>query len=258
MAPASWSVQPPEPDSLDDGMNLDPLNILLLAVALVVFWRLKSVLGTRTGTEKPPLDPFGTKRGDEQRGRESNETVVRFPQNAPPPGPADPEREPPAPVWTGFAVAGSELAASLEKLSEADPSFAPRSFVEGAKMAYEMIVDGFAKGDKAALKNLLSKEVFDGFARAIDERQAQGHRVESRFVGIDKATIQSASLVGGRKATITLAFVSEMITATYDKAGEVIDGDPKEIREVTDVWTFERDVTSRNPNWKLVATEAPD
>ena len=77
-------------------------------------------------------------------------------------------------------------------------------------------------------------------------------------MGIDKATIQSASLVGGRKATITLAFVSEMITATYDKAGEVIDGDPKEIREVTDVWTFERDVTSRNPNWKLVATEAPD
>jgi predicted lipid-binding transport protein (Tim44 family) len=64
--------------------------------------------------------------------------------------------------------------------------------------------------------------------------------------------------VGGRKATVTVAFVSEMITATYDKAGEVIDGDPKEIREVTDVWTFERDVTSRNPNWKLVATEAPD
>jgi predicted lipid-binding transport protein (Tim44 family) len=125
-------------------------------------------------------------------------------------------------------------------------------------MAYEMIIDGFAKGDKAALKNLLSKDVFEGFARAIDERQAQGHRVESRFVGIDKATIQSASLLGGKKAAITMAFVSELITATYDRAGEVIDGDPKEIREVTDVWTFERDVTSRNPNWKLVATEAPD
>jgi predicted lipid-binding transport protein (Tim44 family) len=239
-------------------MNLDPLNILLLAVALVVFWRLRSVLGTRTGTEKPPVDPFGTKRNDEQRGREPNETVVRFPQNVPPPGQPEPEREPPAPVWTGYAEAGSDLAASLGRLSEADPGFAPRTFIEGAKMAYEMIVDGFAKGDKAALKNLLSKEVFDGFARAIDERQAQGHRIESRFVGIDKATIQSASLVGGRKATITVAFVSEMITATYDKASEVIDGDPKEIREVTDVWTFERDVTSRNPNWKLVATEAPD
>jgi len=251
-------VQPPEPANLDDGMNLDPLNILLLAVALVVFWRLKSVLGTRTGAEKPPLEPFETKRGEAQKGREASDSILRFPQTAPAPDPADTEREPPVPAWTGFAEPGSELAAALEQIEEADPSFAPRTFVEGAKMAYEMIIDGFAKGDKAALKNLLSREVFDGFARAIDERQAQGHRVESRFVGIDKATIQSASLLGGRKAGITMAFVSELITATYDKAGEVIDGDPKEIREVTDVWTFERDVTSRNPNWKLVATEAPD
>jgi hypothetical protein len=113
-----------------------------------------------------------------------------------------------------------------------------------------------AKGDKPALKNLLSKDVFDGFAGAIDSRLALGQRVESRFVGIDKAKIQQASL-NGRKATITMEFVSELISATYDKAGEVIDGDPKEIRQVTDVWTFERDVGSRDPNWKLVATEAP-
>jgi predicted lipid-binding transport protein (Tim44 family) len=250
-------VQPPEPANLDDGMNFDPLNILLLAVALVVFWRLKSVLGTRTGTEKPPLDPFGSKRGEVQADRDTQDGVLRFPQNAPAPAPDDGEREPAAPVWTGFAEPGSELAAALEQIAEKDPQFTPRSFVEGAKMAYEMVVDGFAKGDKAALKNLLSKDVFDGFARAIDERQAQGQRVESRFVGIDKATVQSASLIGGRKANITMAFVSELITATYDKAGEVIDGDPKEIREVTDVWTFERDVTLRNPNWKLVATQAP-
>jgi predicted lipid-binding transport protein (Tim44 family) len=233
------------------------LNILLLAVALVVFWRLKSVLGTRTGTEKPRLEPFETKRSEAQKGREASDTVLRFPQTGPASAPTGADREPPVPVWTGYAEAGSSLAASLEQIADADPDFSPRSFVDGAKMAYEMIVDGFAKGDKAALKNLLSKDVFEGFARAIDERQAQGHRVESRFVGIDKAIIQSASLLGGRKAAITMAFVSELITATYDKAGDVIDGDPKEIREVTDVWTFERDVTSRNPNWKLVATEAP-
>jgi predicted lipid-binding transport protein (Tim44 family) len=238
-------------------MNFDPLNILLLAIALVVFWRLKSVLGTRTGTEKPPLDPFGSKRGELQKDRESQDGVLRFPQTTPTPAPEQDEREPAEPVWTGFAEAGSELAAALEQIAEKDPQFTPRSFVEGAKMAYEMIVDGFAKGDKAALKNLLSKDVFDGFARAIDERQAMGQRVDSRFVGIDKATMQSASLIGGKKANITMAFVSELITATYDKAGEVVEGDPKEIREVTDVWTFERDVTSRNPNWKLVATQAP-
>jgi predicted lipid-binding transport protein (Tim44 family) len=238
-------------------MNFDPLNILLLAVALVVFWRLKSVLGTRTGTEKPPFDPMETRRSETQRGRDGNDKVIRFPQEAPGGNSENNEREPTIPVWTGFAEPGSELAASLEQIAESDPAFTPRSFIEGAKMAYEMIVDGFAKGDKAVLKNLLARDVFDGFARAIDERQAQGQRIESRFVGIDKASIQSASLAGGKKATITLAFISEMITATYDKAGEVIDGDPKEIRQVTDVWTFERDVTSRNPNWKLVATQAP-
>lgn len=257
MAPLSQKVQPPEPANLDDGMNFDPLNILLLAVALVVFWRLKSVLGNRTGTEKPPFDPFESKRSDVQKGRDASDNIARFPQDAPSSTPNDADREPPAPVWTGYAEPGSELAASLEQIAETDSTFTPRSFAEGAKMAYEMILDGFAKGDKAALKNLLSKEVFDGFARAIDERQSEGHRVESRFVGIDKATIQSASLAGGKKATITMAFVSEMITATYDRADEVIDGDPKAIREVTDVWTFERDVTSRNPNWKLVATQAP-
>lgn len=237
-------------------MNFDPLNILLLAVALVVFWRLKSVLGTRTGTEKPPVDPFETKRTDAPRGQEANGSVLRFPQSQPAPSTEAADREPAAPIWTGYAEAGSPLAASLEQIVESDPSFTPRSFVEGAKMAYEMIIDAFAKGDKAALKNLLSKEVFEGFARAIDDRDAQGQRVESRFVGIDEATIQAATLIG-TKATITMQFVSELITATYDKAGEVIDGDAKEIREVTDVWSFERDVSSRNPNWKLVATQAP-
>ena len=237
-------------------MTIDPLNILLLAVALVVFWRLKSVLGTRTGTEKPPVDLLGTKREAPKTGE--NGTVVRFPQNPAEvaPAPAAEEREPAAPIWTGYAEAGSPLAAGLEQLAENDPSFTPRAFVDGAKVAYEMIVDGFAKGDKAALKNLLSKEVFEGFARAIDEREAEGQKVESRFVGIDKATIQSAGIFG-KKASITMEFVSELITAIYDRAGEVIDGDPKQIREVTDVWTFEREVTSRNPNWKLVATQAP-
>jgi predicted lipid-binding transport protein (Tim44 family) len=79
--------------------------------------------------------------------------------------------------------------------------------------------------------------------------------VESRFVGIDKAVIQSAGLSGDR-ASITVEFVSELITATYNKAGEVIDGDPGHVQEVTDVWTFERDITSQDPNWRLVATQA--
>ena len=234
-------------------MSFDPLNVLLLAVALVVFWRLRSVLGTRTGTEKPPFDLFGTKRGGPQ---DAGGTISRVPDVAPVPANDTGDREPPPPVWKGYAEDGSPLATALERMAESDTGFTPKSFVEGAKVAYEMIIDAFAKGDKAALKNLLSKDVFDGFGRAIDARASQGQRVESRFVGIDKAVIQHAG-VSGRKASITMEFVSELISATYDKAGQVIDGDPKEIRQVTDVWTFERDLGSRDPNWKLVATEAP-
>jgi predicted lipid-binding transport protein (Tim44 family) len=237
-------------------MNFDPLNLLLLAVALVVFWRLRSVLGTRTGNERPPIDPFGTKPADVRKPGEAQGTVVRFPQNEE----AEPRRglepEPAEPVWKGYAEEGSDLARTFERMAESDPSFTPRSFVDGAKMAYEMIIEGFAQGDRKTLKNLLSKEVFDGFSAALDSREAAGQRVESRFVGIDKATIAAASLIGN-KASITMEFVSELISATYAKSGELVDGDPKEIREVTDVWTFERDVTSRDPNWKLSATQAP-
>jgi predicted lipid-binding transport protein (Tim44 family) len=237
-------------------MNFDPLNLLLLAVALVVFWRLRSVLGTRTGNERPPIEPFGTKPADARKPGEAPGTVIRFPQN----DDGEPRRglepEPAEPVWKGYAEPGSDLAAVLEQMAESDTAFTPRSFVDGAKMAYEMVIEGFAQGDKKTLKNLLSRDVFDGFAAAIDARESSGQRVESRFVGIDKATIKAASLVGS-KASITMQFVSELISATYAKSGELVDGDPKEIREVTDVWTFERDVTSRDPNWKLAATQAP-
>jgi len=234
-------------------MSFDPLNILLLAVALVVFWRLRSVLGTRTGQEKPPFDLFGSKRADTQDG---GAPITRLPEAPVAAANDHADREPPPPVWKGFAEEGSPLATALGQMAENDSTFTPRSFVDGAKLAYEMIVEAYAKGDKQALKNLLSKDVLDGFSRAIDTRVSQGQRVDSRFVGIDKAVIRQASL-NGRKASITMEFVSELISATYDKAGQIIDGDPKEIRQVTDVWTFERDVGSRDPNWKLVATEAP-
>ena len=219
----------------------------------MVFWRLRSVLGTRTGTEKPPFDLFGTKRGEPQ---DTGGPVTRLPETPAAPANDLGDREPPPPVWKGYAEEGSALAATLGQMADSDPNFSPRSFVDGAKLAYEMIVEAFAKGDKPALKNLLSKDVFDGFSRAIDARVGEGLRVDSRFVGIDKAVIRQAA-INGRKASITMEFVSELISATYDKAGQVVDGDPKEIRQVTDVWTFERDLGSRDPNWKLVATEAP-
>ena len=210
-------------------MAFDPFNLLLLAVAAVVLWRLRSVLGTRTGNERPPFDPFGSKPNKDGPAAESaNGNVLRFPRedgdDAAKPRPDD---EPAKPVWHGLAEEGSAVAKGLEEIAGADRNFAPQSFIEGGKLAYEMIVEAFARGEK----------------------------VDQRFVGINKASIVGASLKG-RKARVTLRFVSELISATLSKSGEVIDGDPREIRENTDVWTFERDTTSRDPNWKLVATEA--
>ena len=240
---------------LVDEMSFDPLNILLLAVALVVIWRLRSVLGTRTGTEKPPFQPYDRRDSDSPKTQDTGATVLDFPQTASGDSRGGEQEDRPA-VWAGYAEAGSPLAAVLEAIAARDATFTPRNFLDGAKLAYEMTLEAFAKGDKPGLKNLLSRDVFESFSRVIDQREAGGRRVEQNFVGIDKARIQSARLAD-TMASITVEFVSELITATYDRSGELADGDPKHISRVTDVWTFERDVSSRNPNWKLVATEAP-
>lgn len=231
----------------------DPLNLLILAIAVVVILRLRSVLGKRTGNERPPVDPYATQRRAEKPQAPGN--VINLPQreNAPETLPSQPPAEP---VWTGYAEAGTSVAKGLEKIAAADSQFSTKIFVEGAKLAYEMVVTAFAQGDRQALKNLLSRDVYEGFAGAIDEREKAGQILESRFVGIDKTDVTAADLKG-KRASITLRFIAEFISATLDKAGEVIDGDPKQVRQITDVWTFERDTASRDPNWKLVATDEP-
>jgi len=123
-----------------------------------------------------------------------------------------------------------------------------------ARAAYEMIVTAFAMGDRKTLKSLLSREVYDGFETAIREREAKGESVDTQFVSLDHADITGAELRGAT-AHVTVRFVSQLITATHDKSGNIVDGSPDKVTEVTDVWTFARDVASRDPNWKLVATE---
>ena len=137
----------------------------------------------------------------------------------------------------------------------ADPGFDPNHFLDGAKTAYEMVVMAFAEGDEATLRQLLGGEVYDGFQRAIRERESRGEKMESSLVGIDKADIIEAEVKKGA-ALVTVKFVSELVSVTRDAEGEVIEGDPKKVREVTDIWTFAREIASRNPNWKLVATES--
>jgi predicted lipid-binding transport protein (Tim44 family) len=143
----------------------------------------------------------------------------------------------------------------LRAIARTDPSFETSPFLNGAKAAYEMTVIAYAKGDRDTLANLLSEEVYNSFEEAIIEREREGESTDLSFVGISSATIVETNLVE-RVAQITVKFVSEQISAVRDKVGKVIEGDPKKVREVTDVWTFAREVTSPNPNWRIIATEA--
>lgn len=143
----------------------------------------------------------------------------------------------------------------LREIAAADPNFETGSFLAGAKVAYEMIVTAYAKGDRETLGNLLSREVYDSFNAVISEREARGETVEMNFVGITSADIVDAHL-SGRVAQITVRFVSELITAVHDRTGEIVEGDLKTVRQVIDIWTFMRDLSSANPNWRLVATDS--
>src|SRR4051812_24975323 len=166
----------------------DPLNLLILAIAVIVVLRLRSVLGKRTGHERPPFDPYaGRPAGARTTPEEAPANVVTLPQSKRAASVEAPAATPAQPVWKGVTEEGSPLAAGLEKIAGADPQFSVAHFLDGAKMAYEMIIGAFAEGDKQALKDLLSREVFDSFAGAIDERQRNSETLEQKFVAMNKA-----------------------------------------------------------------------
>src|SRR5881394_2242518 len=192
----------------------DIYTIIFLALAVFIFLRLRSVLGQRTGRERPPYDPYSAR---EAARTSTNDNVVSLPPRpAGEAAPAPAAEAEPAERWKGIAEQGSPAAIGLDAVVAQDPTFDARHFLTGARAAYEMIVTAYAQGDRRTLKNLLSKEVYDGFEQAIKDRETRGEKAETRFVSIDKADITDA----------------------------------------TDVWTFARDLSSRDPNWKLVATEA--
>jgi predicted lipid-binding transport protein (Tim44 family) len=217
----------------------DIYTIIFLALAVFIFLRLRSVLGQRTGRERPPYDPYSAR--DAVRGA-TNDNVVTLPGRGGETVQKPVDTPEPAEHWKGIAEAGSTVAAGLDAIA-------------GARAAYEMIVLAYAEGDRRALKNLLSRDVYEGFEAAIRERENKGETVETRFVAIDKSDIAGVEL-RGRTAQITVRFVSQLISVTRDKSGNVIEGNPERVTDVTDVWTFARDLSSRDPNWKLVATEA--
>ena len=230
----------------------DIYTIIFLALAVFIFLRLRSVLGQRTGRERPPYDPFSAR--DQVRGS-TGDKVVTLPTRAVEQAAKPVEPVEPVDRWKGIAASGSATAAGLDAILAADKSFDPRHFLTGARAAYEMIVVAFAQGDRRTLRDWLSKDVYDSFDAVIRERESRGENAESRFVSIDTTEIAGAEL-RGRAAHVTVRFVSQLVSVTRDKSGNVTDGSPDKVTDVTDAWTFARDVTSRDPNWKLVATEA--
>lgn len=236
--------------------SFDITTLIFIVLAVFVVWRLRSVLGQKTGSEQPPFDPLARRDASTMRPgaskTEQDNNVVRLPANGA--RPAEPAA-PPAERWKEYAEAGTPMANNLDEIARAEPSFDAGTFLEGAKAAYEMIVTAFAQGDRKTLKDLLSKDVYDGFERAITERERRGEKVESTFVSIDKAEMAGAE-VQGRTAQIVVRFLSKLITATRDASGAVVDGSPDTVVDVTDVWTFSRTLGSRDPNWLLIATES--
>jgi len=232
----------------------DIYTIIFLALAVFIFLRLRSVLGHRTGRERPPYDPYSAR--DAVRSPATDKVVTLQPRPAEPASTRPVEvAQPAADRWKDIAEKGSSVAAGLDAIAAAEAGFDAKHFITGARTAYEMIVTAFAEGDRRQLRSLLSRDVFDGFDAAISERESRAETAETRFVSIDGSTITGAEL-RARTAQITIRFVSKLISATRDRSGNVIEGNAEKVTDVTDVWTFARDISSRDPNWKVVATEA--
>jgi predicted lipid-binding transport protein (Tim44 family) len=221
------------------------IDILFFAmVAAFIAYRLRSVLGRRTGLERHPVE----RREQKLQARDGEpqpdaDNVVTLPDRRPR------TNEPAAP--------DAPAAGGIAALRAADPGFDLATFLPGAKAAFGMIVDAFARGDLPGLRPLLADQVYRNFQAAIDQREAAGERLETEIMAEPAAEFVEAS-VRGQVARVTLRFVSRQVNVTRDAGGRVIAGDPVRPEEVVDLWTFERDIRSPDPNWLLAETATPE
>lgn len=231
---------------------MDATTLVFALLAIFVVWKLRSVLGTRTGHEQPPVDMY-RRRAPESANDEGSSDNVR---NTSADGVMiEPSADDYRAIWLRIPGVEQHVLPGIEAIASADRSFDPKEFIEGAKAAYEMIIMSFAAGNRAALRDLLAKDVYDSFVAAISDRETRGDTVDTTFVSIDRAIIEDAQL-RGNSAQVTMRFQSKLITATRSQDGKIVDGNPDKVVDMSDVWTFARETSSRDPNWRLVATEA--
>jgi predicted lipid-binding transport protein (Tim44 family) len=229
-------------------------TLIVICLAIVILFRLLQVLGTRTGNVRTPLQrqrQTAAKAG--KPAADDNVTQLRPRTSLEPSEDAARQARKFDAEIDQFSHGDAELAAGLRGIADLDAAFSPKSFVEGAKAAYEMIVTAFAAGDRQTLRNLLDKEVFEGFERAIRDREAAGHKVDFTFVGLPGIEIVGAE-ADKRQVSVTMRFRAEVVSATRDKDGALIEGNADQVTDIADEWTFARNPKSRDPNWKLVAT----
>lgn len=218
--------------------------LVLLIVVVLIFSRLKAVLGTR---------PSESNRKEvEENAAKLFDLIVK-----------EAQQNPQSMVAKVVQLENNKLDTEIsdENMSETDkvlstiPNFDKNNFLSGAKRAFEIIVEAFAKGDIATLEKLVNKNLLKKFQEVIEDRQAQGVTAEADFIGFNKAEIIKAKIGKNQVAKIIVEFVSEQVNLLKNKQGDVIEGDDKFIQNITDVWTFERALTSTNPNWLLVSTK---
>lgn len=213
--------------------------LILMAVAGVVLYRLKTVIGTRTGHEGPP---------DFVQRQQREAEAARGPV-------AVPDIEPDEAEGTSDVPATAE--GPLQQIRQVEPGFDLTEFAQGARGAYEMILMAYEEGDRATLQSLLAPDVFKAFEAGIQAREDQGLRVEARFIGVREAEVEDVAFEEGSNiADVTVRFTGELITAVRDAENRVVEGDPNEIRRQSDVWTFSREMGSTDPNWLLTGTGA--
>lgn len=217
-------------------MNSSLIQLLVLAgIAVFLILKLKSVLGTREGFEKPSVPLEDVK----PRARKGFEVIE-----------GGPDRD-----ITDHVAEGTAAAKALAAMKAAEPSFSVSEFLGGARGAYEMIFMAFEKGEMERIKPFLGPDVYESFSEAVEAREAQGLTVEANFIGISELAVQGAEFdAATREGEVSVRFVAELNSVVRNKMGEVVEGSPTAIKRQRDVWTFSRQMGASDPNWLLVAT----
>ena len=211
--------------------------LVLAAIAVFLILKLRSVLGTREGFERPPSAvPLPADRATARQGFEVIE--------------GGPDRD-----ITDHVPEGSDSARALAAMKLAEPSFSVSGFLQGARGAYEMILMAFEKGELDKVRQFLSADVYDSFAAVVAERESRGLTMKSEFVGLRELAVQGAEFDRATaEAEVSVRFVAELISVARDASGQVVEGNPTSALKQRDVWTFARKMGSSDPNWQLVAT----